>query len=215
MFLYGEGPKPSQDQVTQMPVCTRLGVDDLTLLATLKLPRICELGASLDHPEFNMIWDTHITVNANLLGLELLHVYGWRQQTDLIQALRCLPVLKSLILANGADLDAPFFEEFVPIHPNETAVPMHSHDEGQISAILCPMLRSLLIEGWGPTERVELIPVLQQLVSLRAACGSPLESFTLSSIEFGRKYELIGSQGGFVMEMGSLDENAKPFRLDI
>ena len=71
------------------------------------------------------------------------------------------------------------------------------------------MLRSLLI------EHVELLPVLKQLVTLRALCGFPLERFTLSSIEFGRKFELIGSQGGFVLEMDSLDEDAKPFRLDI
>ena len=215
MSLDGEGPRLSHDRVTQMPVCTRLDVDDLTLLATLKLPRICELGTSLDHPKFNMIWEMHIAVNANLSGLELLHVYGWHQQADLIQALRYLPVLKSLILANGSDLDAPFFEKFVPMHPNGTAVLMKSRAEGQISAILCPMLKSLLIEGCGPTERVELIPVLRQLVTLRAECGSPLERFTLSAVEFGRKYELIGSQGGFVVEMESLDENSKPFRLDI
>ena len=86
MSLYGEGPNLDEDQVTQMPVCTRLYVDDLTLLATLKLPQVCELSASFYHPEFNMIWETHIAVNANLSGLELLHVYGWHQQVDLIGA---------------------------------------------------------------------------------------------------------------------------------
>ena len=30
-----------------------------------------------------------------------------------------------------------------------------------------------------------------------------------------RDGEVIGSQGGFVVEIGSLDEDAKPFRLDI
>ena len=215
MSLYGEGPELSQDHVTQMPVCTRLDVDDLTLLATLALPQICELGASFDHPEFNMIWETHISVNANLSGLELLHVYGWYQQADLIQALRCLPVLKGLILTFGLGLDAAFFGEFVPIHPNEAATLMRSQNEGQVSPILCPLLRSFLIEGCGPIERVELIPVLEQVVTLRAGCGSPLERFTLSSIEFGRKLELIGSQGGFVVEMDCMDKNAKPFRLDI
>ena len=215
MSLYGEGPNLRQDPVTQMPVCTRLDVDDPTLLATLKLPQICELGASFDHPEFNMIWEKHIVVNANLSGLELLHVYGWFQQADLIQALRCLPVLKTMILANGSDLDAAFFEEFVPMHPNETTVLMQSHDEGQISAILCPMLRGLVIEGCSPSEQAKLIPVLEKLVILRAVFGSPLERFTLSDIEFGRKFELIGRQGGFVTEMGSMDEDAKPFRLYI
>jgi len=127
-------PNLSQGQVTQLPVCTTLDVDDLTLLAAFKLPMICELGASFDHPEFDMIWETYIVVNVNLSGLELLHVYGWYQQADLIQALRCLPALKSLIIGNGSDLDADFFGEFVPMHLNETAVSIQSHDVGQISA---------------------------------------------------------------------------------
>ena len=92
---------------------------------------------------------------------------------------------------------------------------MRSNDEGQISTILCPTLRSILIEGYGPTEPVELIPILKQVATLRALCGSPLERFTLSAIEFGKKFELIRRQGGFVVEMDSLDENAKPFRLHI
>ena len=155
-------------------------------------------------------------MNANLVGLELLHVYGWYQQVDLIQALRCLPVLKSLILAYDSDLDAAFFGEFVPMHPNGTAGLTQSHNENRISPILCPMLRSLLIEECGATERVEeLIPVLKQAVALRAVCGSPLEMLTLTSIEFGKQFELIGSQGDFVAEMESLDEDAEPFRLDI
>jgi len=62
MSLHGEGPDLSQRQVTHMPACTKLDVDDLTLLATFKLPQICELGASFDHPEFNMIWELYITV---------------------------------------------------------------------------------------------------------------------------------------------------------
>ena len=215
MSLYEEGPDLSMDQVTQMPICTRLDVADLTLLATLKLPRICELGVSFDHPEFNMIWARHIAVNANLSGLELLHVYGWCQQADLIQALQCLPVLKSLILANGSDLDVAFFAEFVRMYPNETAVLMQLQGEGRILPILCPMLGSLLIEGCDPTERVELIPVLKQVATLRAMCWSPLKRFTFTAIGLGRKFELIGSQGGFVMEMSSLGEDAKPFRLNI
>ena len=215
MTLYGEGPDLSKDQVTHMPVCTRLDVDGLTLLATLKLPQLREMGVSFNHPECNMIWKRHIAMNANLSGLELLHAHGWYKQEDLIQVLRCLPGLKSLVLVNGSYLDAGFFGEFVPMHPNESAILMQSHDEGQVSPILCPMLRSLCIEGCDPTEPVELIPILKQVVTLRTACGSPLERFTLSSIEFGKKFELIGSQGGFVMEMDSLGEDAKPFRLNI
>ena len=50
---------------------------------------------------------------------------------------------------------------------------------------------------------------------LCAVHGYPLERFTFSAIELGRKCELIGSHGGFLVEMDSLDEGAKPFRLDI
>ena len=213
---YVKGPALSQDQVTLMPVCTRLDVEDLTLLATLKLPQIRELGASFDTPEFSMLWETQIAVKTNLSGLKLLHVHGWYQQVDLIQVLRCLPVLESLILANGTDLDAAFFGGFVSMHPNETTGLLQSHHEGQASAILCPMLRSLLIEECGATERVEeLIPVLKQVVTLREVCGSPLERFNLASFEFGREFELIGSEGGFVAEMEPLDEDAESFELDI
>jgi hypothetical protein len=213
--LNGEGPKPSQAQVTHMPVCTRLDVDDLTLLATFKLPQIHELGASFDHPEFSMIWEKHIAVNANLSGLELLHVYGQHQQADLIHALRFLPALKSLIVGNGSDLDADFFGEFVPLRLSETAVLTQSHNEGQVSAVLCPMLWSLLIEGCDLTRRLALTPVFKQVVTLRAVCGSRLERFTLFDFGLGTKTELIGGHGKFVVEIVVLGENAEPFRLDI
>ena len=215
MSFHGGGRKLRKAQVTEMPMCTKMDIDDLALLATFKLPQISELGVPFDHPGFNILWGMHVAVNVNLSGLELLHVHRWYQQADLIQALRCLPVLKSLILANGSDLDAAFFGEFVPMHPKETTGLMQPHDECQISPILCPMLRSLLIERCGPPKPVELIPVLKQVVTLRAVCGSPLKRFTFSSIELGTKFELIGSQGCFVAEIGSMDEDAKPFRIDI
>ena len=213
--ICGEGPELSKEQVTQMPVCTRLDVADLTLLATLKLPQICELGVSFYHPEFEMIWEKHIAVNANLSGLELLHVYAWYHYAGLIQALQCLPVLKTLVLADGSDLDVMFFGELVRWYPNETTRLMQSYDEGRILPILCPMLTNLLIEDYDPTEPVELIPILKEVITLRAMCSSPLKRFTLTAIKFGRKCELIGSQGGLVTEMDSLDEPFKPFRLDI
>jgi len=210
--LDGEGPNLSQGRVTRMPVCTTLDIYDLTLLATFNLPQICELGASFDHPEFSVIWETCIVVNVNLSGLKLLHVYGWYQQADLIQALRCLPALKRLIIGNGSDLDADFFGKFVPMHLNDTAVSTYSHDGGQISAVLCPLLRSLLIEGRDFKQRLELMPLF---ITLRAACGSPLEELTLFDFELGRKTELVGSRGSFVMEAVVLGRDAKPFRLDI
>jgi len=215
MSLHGEGPDLSQGRVTHMPVCTTLDVDDLTLLATFRLPQICELGTSFEHPEFNMIWETCIAVNVNLSGLELLHVYGWYQQADLIQALRCLPALKRLIVGNGSDLDAHFFGEFGPMHLNKATVSIQSHDEGQISAVLCPMLSSLLIEGCDFKWQLKLMPIFKQVVTLRTTCGSPLEEFTLFDFEVGSKTELVGGHGGFVMEIIVLDGDTEPFSLDI
>ena len=197
MSLRGEGPNLSEGQVTQLPVCTTLEIDDLTLLATFKLPRICELGVSFDHPEFGMIWERHIAVNTNLSGLEHLYVYGWHQQAYLIQALRCLPALKSLILGKGSGLDAEFFKEFVLLHPNETATLMQSPDGGQMATILCPMLSSFLIEGCDLSRLLGLMPVFKEVVTLRATYGSPLEKFTFRNSELGKQIELIRrDQGG-------------------
>ena len=103
---------------TEMPVCTRLDAEDLTLLATLKLPQICELGLSFDHPESNLIWGKDISVNANLSGLELLHVHHWGVSTDPIQVLGFLPVLEKLIVGNGRDLDVSFFRAFIRVGDN-------------------------------------------------------------------------------------------------
>ena len=212
--LRAEGPKLSHGQVTQMPVCTRLDVGDLTLLATFNLPQVCELGVSFDHPESIRIWEKHIAVSANLSGLELLHVRGWHQQADLIQALRCLRVLKHLIIGHGSDLYAGFFREFVPMHQNWLSVLVSSHYEGHIS-LLCPTLRNLLIEGFDPTEQRELMPVLREVVILRAVCGSPLEMFTFYDFALGRMIELIGTHGNFVVKQIVLHEEEEPFKLDI
>ena len=62
---------------------------------------------------------------------------------------------KSLIIANGSDLDADFFEEFLLMRSVETSVLMQSHDEGRISAILCPILSWLLIEEYAPIEQLD------------------------------------------------------------
>ena len=190
-------------------------MDDLTLLATFQIPQICELGTSFNHPEFDMIWEKHIAVNANLSALKLLHVHGWHQQADLIQALRCLPALKSLIVGNGSGLAANFFGKFVLMPPNETAAFVQSHNKGQVSEVLCPMLKSLLIEGCDFKRQLELMPIFKKVVTLHTACGFPLEEFTLFDFELGSKIELIGGHGSFVMEVIVLDGDARPFSLAI
>ena len=213
--LRGEGPKLSQGQVTQMPICTRVDVKDIALLATFELPQICELGTSFVHPEFNLIWETHIAVNANLSGLELLHLYGWNQRADLVQALGFLPALKTLIITNGSYPDADFFGIFLPMDSDGTSASRQSCDEAQKSTILCPMLRELLIEECDLTDQIELISVLEKVVTLRGVAGYPLKTFTFSDFRCHKRFELIGSNGGFVLEQGVLGEDDEPFRLDI
>jgi len=99
---------------------------------------------------------------------------------------------------------------------SETSAPAQSHDMGQASAILCPTLTSLHVEGLDPTERRELIPVLEAVVTCCAAGGSPLKTFTFYYFEeCQRKWELIGSNGSFVVKMVDLGWAFWPFKLDI
>jgi hypothetical protein len=54
-----------------------------------------------------------------------------------------------------------------------------SSEEGQILDVICPRLGRLHIEGVGITRQPDLMPVLKDIVTLRAMVGSPLKSFTL------------------------------------
>ena len=59
------------------------------------------------------------------------------------------------------------------------------------------------------------MPIFKKVVTLRTACGSPLEEFTLFDFELGSKTELVGGHGSFVMEIIVLDGGARPFSLAI
>ena len=217
MFCYGDGLNLRQGQLIQMPVCTRLDANHLTLLATIELPQICELGVSLGHPDSNMIWRKHTAINANLSGLKLLHVHDWHQKADLIEILQSLPVLQNLILGNCSDRDVIFFRAFVPMGANGTFVLKWPTGKDWIPAILCPMLEHLFIEGMDPTEQPGLIAVLNEVVTLRSMCGCPLKRFTFTQFRSkpGHKFMLIGGDGRFAMEKAILDMHAKPFELEI
>ena len=132
-----------------------------------------------------------------------------------IQALRCLPVLKRLILANGLRLDADFFGEFIPMGATKTPVRKQSSDEGRKSVILCPALENFLVEEFDSTEQLGLVPVLKDVVTLRRVGGSPLKWFSLFDFTLRRKFELIGSHGRFMVKDVALERDAKPFRLEI
>ena len=77
------------------------------------------------------------------------------------------------------------------------------------------MLRELLIEGCYLTQPPELMPVLQMVVTLCAAYGSPLKWFTFLDFGLREGTGLIGSDGSFVVTSYVLDEADVPFELDI
>ena len=203
--IYKEGI-PGQGPLTEMPVCTRLVVP-LRRLATLKLPQIRELGLYID-AELDHIWEKHIAVNANLSGLKLLHLRDcnsvWCHNIAIIKILGSLPALETLITATVC-LIAPyvdFFEAFVPMNVPGSSGLNQSSWKGQIFRVLCPRLESLQIESINLTARPNLMPVLKDIVTLRAINGYPLKSFTFYRDEFEaeQKWQLIGKDNCFMME---------------
>ena len=202
--------------LTEMPVCTRLVVSLFTL-ATLKLPQIRELCIANvgigDH-----IWKKHIAVNANLPGLKLLHVlHLWEPSSiTFITILGLLLGLKSLIIGVGSYSSSfvDWLEAFVPVNVPMPSGPNQLSRVGQISKVLCPRLENLQIEGINLTKEAELMPVLKDIVTLRAAIGSPLKSFTFYfPVRPGpQKWQLIGRDKSFMMEEVV---PAEEFRLDI
>ena len=209
---------PGQDPLTEMPVCTRLIVP-LSRLATLKLPQICELVVSIDHEEPDYLWEQHIAVHANLSGLKLLGLCvgtrEWSPFSDITKTLRSLPALEILVLSSN-QLRVPyltFFEALIPMNAQGTPGLHQSRWEGQISGVLCPSLESLQIEDIRPTEEPGLMPVLKDIVLLRAITGSPLKSLTFYYPgRQGGKWQLIGKDRSFIMEAVV---PAQRFRLDI
>ena len=207
-----------QDTLAEMPLCTRL-VAPLSRLATLKLPQICELGVFVDHEEPNYIWEQHFAVNANLSGLKLLHVCAGNNLTsyiiDITKIIRSLSALETLVL-DSVHLGVPFvtfFETFIPMNAQGLSGLNQSSWGSQLSGVLCPRLESLQIEGIWLTEQPELMPVLEEIVTLRAFNGSPLKSFTFYfSWRPEKKWELIGGDGSFITEEVI---PALKFRLDI
>jgi hypothetical protein len=204
----------SEDMFTEMPVCTRLDVRDLSLLATFKLPLVCELGVAFDHPESNLIWEKDIAVNANLSGLRVLHVHDWNHEVDLIQILASVPVLDTLIVGNQARLDVDFFRALIP---NQTSGLRELNGVTQVPTVLCPMLEELCVEGIDPTEQSEMMHVLRVVVMFCAVAGSPLKWFTFVVLQPGpgSEFKMIGEDGSLAMEKTLLGEGAEPFDLDI
>jgi len=198
---------------TVMPLCTRLDIDNPYLLATFKLPQIREVALDFSHPECSTIWEKRITVNANLSELNLLHMKGWPFDGDLIPILRSLPSLETLIISS--QLGVVSFRAFLPMGAYGTSGIKQTSGEGQRLPLLCPRLQCLQIEGQSPLVEPELKPILKDIVTLRAKCGSPLKNFTFSAFRPSLRSNLIGRNGRFTMKNIDPPEKTERFKLDI
>ena len=208
------GASPNLFTKTEMPVCTKVDVDDPYLLATFKLPQIHELAIDCSDPNFGMIWEKRIAVSANLSGLTLLHMKKWSFDDDLVPVLRSLTLLETLIISSWRGVVSS--TAFLPMYAYGTSGLKRTRGDGQTSALLCPRLHSLQIEVQDPLVDAEVIPTVREIVTLRAEYGSPLKVFTFSEfwLKPGTRYEVIGMDGSFTMEKVVLPE-AEEFELDI
>jgi hypothetical protein len=213
LFFFGASPRPFTE--TEMPVCTRVDIDDPYLLATFKLPQIRELALDFSDPNRSIIWEKHIAMNASLSRLTLLHIKKWPFHGHLVPILRSLPLLQTLIISSRLGMDS--LTAFLPIEANGTSKLKQTSGEGQTITLLCPRLRSLRIEGQHPSVEPALIPILGDIIILRIEHGSPLENFTFSWFrpKPGSQIELIGKNGSPTMEKFALPEEAKKFELVI
>ena len=201
---------------TGMPVCTRLDIDDSWVLAAFKLPQIRRLALDFSVSNRSTIWEKRLAVNANLSGLELLHMKNWPSDGDLTAILRSLPLLETLIISAWDGV--PSFTAFLPMGSNAASGLEKTSVEGRMLALFCPKLRSLQIEVGDHSVPPGRVPFLKDIVALRAECGSPLKVFTLSYFSRWQencKFELIGRNGGFKMKRIVLPKTAKLFALGI
>jgi hypothetical protein len=212
---YFSGASPSFFIGTEMPVCTRIDIDGPDLLAAFKLPQVHELALDFAGPDCRTIWEKRIAVNANLSGLTLLHMKKWQFNGGLIPILRLLPLLETLIISSRLDVGS--LRVFLPMGASWTFGLKQTSSEGQTFALLCPRLQSLRVEGQDPSEKPELISILKDIVTLRAKCGFPLNHFTFSVFRSkpGSQFEVVGTNGSFMMERIDLPDEAKEFELDI
>ena len=205
-----------------MPVCTRVEIAYPDLLATFELPQIRELAMSADLSGRGAELST---ADGNLSRLNLLHVQDWPFNGDLIPILRSLLLLETLIISSEIYLVS--LMALLPMDKNgatkstqtsdEASESTHTNDDEKMLTLLCPRLQNLQLEVITPLVLPQRIPLINDVVSLRAEWGSPLKSFILSEFlpEHGRRFELIGKDGGFTMEETALPEEAKRFQLQI
>jgi len=193
-------PNPGQSLFTDMPICTSLDLR-LSSLATFKLLRVCELQVYIDCTNAINVWKTQVAVNANLSGLKHLSIRHSDSlaEVHLIQIVKSLQGLETLVigLQFGGTLSEDFFRSFVPVGAQEISGLDQASRKDQRSVVLCPRLESLQISQRPPFKLPELIPVLKDIVTLRAVVGSSLKSFTLYTRS--KMLELIGRDGSFAI----------------
>ena len=210
--------RPSERMLTEtgMPVCTRVDIDDPLVLAAFQLPQIHELALDFSYRNCSVLWEKHIAVNANLSGLNLLHMKNLPSDGDLIPILRSLPSLETLIINAAVDVDS--LTAFLPMDVNGTPGLKQTSSDRKIRAVLCPRLRCLKIETRGLVsinEKSDLVAFAKDIITLRAKYGSPLKDFTIYNYWSTRQLELIGRDGGFAMEDSVLAGMVAYFKLDI
>ena len=199
---------------TAMPVCTRVDIEDPWVFARFKLPQIREMALNFSNTNPSVIWEKHLGVNVNLSGLNLLHLKEWPYDGDLIPILRSVPLLETLIITSWGSV--PSFTAFLPLDTNAASGLKQTSDKGRRLALLCPRLRSLQIEIRFNSVLPWHVPILKDVVAIRAECGSPLTVFIFSQFWPEKsKVELIGRDGSFNMERIVLPETAGPFALGI
>ncbi len=199
---------------TGMPACTIVDMDDPWVFATFKLPRIHELALDFSDRTCGVVWEKRLAVNANLSGLIVLHMKNWLDGGILTPILRSVPLLQTLIITSwGVDS----LSAFLPMDANGTPELKRTSCEGKALTLLCPRLQSLQIEIRDPWVQLEQMPILRDIVTLRAECGSPLKVFNFSHFWSLTKLrvELIKKDGSFTMEKIVLPKSAKGFALDI
>ena len=215
--VYWLEDRPSQRMLTEirMPVCTRVDIDDLWVLAAVWLPQIRELALDFSDSSCSVIWETHIALKTNLSALNLLHMKRWPAGGDLIPILRSLPLLETLIITTWFGMKS--FGAFLPMDANGSSGPRQTSGEGEPLAVLCPRLRHLQIEIDSPRVLPNMIPLAKVIITPRAECGSPLQVFTI--LDFStrpiKKFELIGRDGSLTIGKSVVAEKVKGFQLDI
>ena len=201
-------PSPCMLAEIGMPVCTKVDIDNPWVLAAFKLPQIQELALDFSDPNCSVIWE-YIAVNANLSGLNLLHMKDWPFGKDLIPILGSLPLLETFIITARHGVDS--FRVFLPMDAN---VEKRTSGEDKTLTVLCPKLRHLQIESESLLEQPDLISFAKDIITLRADYGSPLKVFTFSETFYQSKFDLIGRDGGFTEESVPA-EKVEEFKLDI